>query len=311
MSAEGRNFTRAATALDEFDDTHPWLVQWFDENPHNPDCSADACYCYAWQSHRNLAVTVHRMTNPERIPARMIELTELALRYGLDVVSLGFETIGYDFPAPTGWQLGLIRRDNQTLCELGVSPLPDVTLDQVLNVSVGVGGEPTAYVAQGNSDDPDLDADQIAEWIVREDEYIPNPSVEEDQTRLAADSKLMIDAVNNGWSAKRTLRQDLRLLSNRLSGTSQPLPGSYQFNALNYFYNIPGHESHYGTGADVSFEMVCGRPDVLKDDWSYALNGTKQITLDDLFGMVRTQAPWFTPVAYFYEDAGDDGEWVL
>lgn len=47
MGAEGRAFRSAADALDLFDDTHPWLVHWFDQNPHDPDCSADACYCYA------------------------------------------------------------------------------------------------------------------------------------------------------------------------------------------------------------------------------------------------------------------------
>lgn len=253
------------------------------------------------------------MNVPDRtIHPQMLVLTELALRYGLDEVSLGFEGLGSGFPAPIGWSLILTRREYQTIYQLtGEPPELDVWAPQCLRVDARVEETPTSYFGDPEAENAYLGFDQIAAWITQEDEFIPNPTPEE-QEAFGKDIELF-KAIKNGWEVTRSLRRDVSLRTAELTGKTVPVQSAYKFHASNGFYNVDGHEANHATGAPVSRELSLVRDDALSDQWMFGMENGKVCPPNDMLALIRSEAPWFVPVGYFEHKegvSGEEGEWV-
>lgn len=234
------------------------------------------------------------------VPASMIRLITLALETGLDKVSLGFEGMGHDFPAPIGWLLHLRRLDCYATDEQG---------GNFLTVSVRVGEEATAYVGPMHSANPYLDEAQIAAWITA-----PRPGARpytaEECLSLAQDVQVFLAAVANGWEASRELRRGdaLSLEEHLPSGQPRPVVTKYSYSALNWFYNTKKHPGYRKNGTEVSQSLTLIKAAITATTPYYCAQGMERISEVSLREKLGSPAPFTAPVAYTNEELDD---WVL
>ena len=274
------------------------------------------------------------------LPAELADLARLAITGGLDQVGLLFEGLGADFPASIGWQLSLTRTDpafqiGKALDESGlrdddlldfdkpVDPVREAKLAEIresvhqgnhLSVTAQVGSEVDAYVG---GDDVYWGVERIREWILAER---PVPAMSpEASTQMSRDAEWMIDAWSRGWSATRKIDRGSAMPFARVSkrrSTEADLYPSFEFSALNHFFNIEGHPEHRSAGTQIAYDIHLTRVG-LAGPWAYCSDGLipgtyspRRLPVDEAMSIIAGAPPWHTEVAYFDEDAGD-GEWVL
>lgn len=233
-------------------------------------------------------------------PASMLRLIKLALETGLDKVSLGFEGMGYDFPAPIGWLLHLRRLDSYAA---------DEEEGNYLTISARIGHEAEAYVGPVDNEEPYLNEEQIAAWITA-----PRPGARdytpEEKAQFAQDTELFLAALEKGWQSSRGLRREdaLGLEEHLPSQTPRPLVTKYNFAALNWFYGIEGHAGYNKNGTEVSENLTMIKAAITATAPYYCARGIERISQETLLAKLATQTPFFAPVAYNSEELDD---WVL
>ncbi|MFF3127033.1 hypothetical protein ACFVRD_33080 [Streptomyces sp. NPDC057908] len=241
------------------------------------------------------------MTDIDRtIPASLVELAQRAVRSGrIDKVSLGFEGLGADFPAPIGWIMHLNRVETTLAAQLGISDVGNH-----LMATSQIGSEPRAFVG---IDRPMMDAEAITAWIA-----LPRPTDSGEPIADFGDAEMLITAVRNGWSVQRELgRADHMIMSRHAPAEMSdrlPLRASYQLHALNNFYNVEDTPSHRSTGAPVSRSIFLRRDAVPASPWVSAMAEGTRISPESAITEISVRAPWYADVAYFDEDTET---WIL
>jgi hypothetical protein len=219
-------------------------------------------------------------------PLAFRELAEIALKVGsIDHVSMGFEGLGADFPAPIGWILNMNRIDQVLLHQTGLSEQGNHMM-----VSAQVGQEPSAFVGFGQDY---LDAEEISQWI-----HHPRPGIAGPIIMDVDDVELMITALRNGWTAAREITR---------IGTQVGV--AYVFEALNNFYNLEGHPAHRSTGASLSRRVSLVSPvrsHAPEQAYAAFVDGVTS-TAEKALAEIAEQAPWYADVAYFDDD---QEEWI-
>lgn len=220
------------------------------------------------------------------MPQAFVELAERSLKTGtLDYVSIGFEGLGADFPAPIGWLLHMNRFGQVLLHQTGLSEQGNHMF-----VSAQVGEEPSAFAGVGEDD---LDAEEISQWINH-----PRPGIAGPTIMDVDDVELMITALRNGWTASREITR---------IGTQ--IGVTYVFEALNNFFNVEGHPTHRSTGASLSrrISLVSTvRSQAPQQAHAAFIDGTTA-TAQMALAEIHEQAPWYADVAYFDDD---QEEWI-
>lgn len=231
------------------------------------------------------------------IPQEMKDLIRLALETGLDTVSIGYESIGSDFHAPIGWQLHMDRLETVERRKLR---------ENFLSVTSQISSpDPTAYVGPHDVEDPYLHFDEIKAWIVAPREGIAEYS-EAEKAQFVKDADLFLEAVSNGWEAQRELRRyDAENLDKHLPETSpHPIIVKYTFTALNWHFNEEGHPAHRSTDVDVSERMSVIKKGLSASKSYYSAIGITKVDESVVLGKVRSEAPWFVPMAYHTANEG-------
>lgn len=276
------------------------------------------------------------------LPTELADLARLAITSGLDKTALLFQGLGADFPASIGWQLSLTRTDPAFLIgkaldesdlqgddlldiDRPADPEREAKLAELresvhegnhLTVTAQIGSEVDAYVG---GDDEYWDVKQIRKWILAERPVLDMSP--EASMQLSRDAGWMIDAWNRGWSAIRTIDRSQAEALAHVTGretTEADLYASFEFSALNHFFNVEGHPEHRSAGTEVSYEIRLTRAG-LNGPWIYCSDGLvpgtyspRRMPIDDAMSTIAGVPPWHTEVAYFDEDADDgDGGWVL
>lgn len=218
-------------------------------------------------------------------PRELIDLTELALELGFDKVSLNHGGDS-DEPAPTGWNLFLVRRDPEMFWNGDDAERNQPAADlqriwvraRIVRSGDGVVTKPVeAYVANTKLYCPDaidenhLTVEEIKTWMRRTDidavgefQY-PHPPVfapgTPESAILAADLQIFTEALARGWDCERTLlrHQQSSLArtfdsinqkkgtSHKLSTADLPMPARFRFSWLNWHYNDEGHPGFRGS----------------------------------------------------------------
>ncbi|MGW6602578.1 hypothetical protein [Streptomyces sp. NPDC055036] len=235
------------------------------------------------------------MTEIDRtIPVSLVELAQRAVRSGrIDMVFLGFEGLGADFPAPIGWIMYLDRVETTLAAQQRISGDGNH-----LMVTSQIGSEPSAFVGV---DRPMMDAEAITAWI-----DLPRPTGTGEPIADLGDTETLITAARNGWSVQRELGRASHMITSRHAPTgmldSLPLLARYQFHALNNFYNVEDTPSHRSTGAPVSRGIFLCRDAVPAGPWVSAMVDGSPISPQSAITDISERAPWYADVAYFDEE---------
>lgn len=238
------------------------------------------------------------MEHDDRTPPEdLLELARLALTAGLDVVHLGFEGLGADFPAPIGWNLMFSR----------VQPGSTHALDSPFSVdfvriNAQVDDVPSAYVAGEH-----WDVGRLREWILADRAGIAAPTGIE-RTNAEEDAELMTAAWLRGWSAERTIDRVTAESLTRAFGMDIPPLCRYMFTADNNFYCVDGHAAHRKTGAPTSIRLWMTRENLV-NSWDLGIDEHLRPTEnEEIVRRVTNIPPWHAEVARFDEELE---EWVL
>lgn len=243
------------------------------------------------------------------LPAEMIDLARLALSTGLDEVDLGFEGLGADFQAPIGWSMILFRMTDPGTAQ---------HKQEHLRITAQVGEEPSAYHPDHYPAEGMWGSAQIRQWILATPSH-PDLAVSPARLGRAAETERMVQAWKLGWSASRTLGWGEKLnFERRYSHLGElPLPVSYRYGSLNWFYNSEGHPEHRDNDTEVSYDIRLSRQG-FDGKWIYISDGMdtledggrqiRHMSIEDAHARVAEAPPWHAEMAY-YDDELED--WVL
>lgn len=242
-------------------------------------------------------------THPDRTPpAELIYLVRLAIRQGLDTVSLHFESLGADFPAPIGWMVNLDRYDPAYVNHLNSSGQSECISCNHLTIMTQINSEISGFTGEG-TDISQWGIKEIREWILADRPQVDTP---DDDAEIAwqVDAMQMTTAWKLGWNAKRSIQ---RMAGDRIYT-------EYTFEADNYFYNVVEHPAHRDTGTKVS-EMMMLSKEGYSGEWVYAAiddldeyNRPTQIDPHAALDRLTQHPPWHAQVAYFDDELED---WIL
>lgn len=244
------------------------------------------------------------------IPHIMLELARLAIEQGFDKVFLGFNGLGYDFPAPIGWRVHFepVSYENASPDKTEVDT--DGDPDHVSFAMVIDEEEPTAFIRIG----PDgsavyWDAEQIRAWICR---GRPGAMTLDDADRAACrrHANQMLEAWSNGWSAERKID---RALSRVPQMADYPPQVRQTFTAHNYACGVIEHPLDKKAGASYRRSLEISREGLTGEPYRQGAFVDDQLPfipmgLDDILAEITSPQPWYVPVARLDEDAE---EWVL
>ncbi|MDX3020032.1 hypothetical protein [Streptomyces acidiscabies] len=214
-----------------------------------------------------------RAPAPDRaVPVELIDLAERAIRAGSPQVRLLHESLGYDFPAPIGWILGIAGPDWHHGEYFSLTHQIGCSIEETL-------AEAPAWLKHAPADAPVIN--ELAELFRR--------------------------AVQNGWGAVyEAKRQDAEMRNDSLRGLAEehgrpvvqfPVWHELRCRATNWDYD----EEARAAGAPVSTEVTLSANEGQKPDRIAFADGTR-IERATARQMLAEPAPWSVPVAFFDEE---------
>lgn len=221
---------------------------------------------------------------PDRtVPHELVDLAVLAIRRGAQRVSLGHESLGYEFQAPIGWMLWIGEAD-----ENGAPKRRATLISHQVGCSFDDFVLPEHLAADDTSDEPVIDS--LLE--------------------------LFQAAVKNGWDAsyERNIMEHKSFAKIAKEHGVEPYPMRHQLNctASNWGYDEAARDRgdrvstnlHLGLGLPVS--AVEPHP---TDPVAFSDDGGEHRQVDEahIAALLNETAPNFVPVAYFDYDLD---EWV-
>lgn len=220
-------------------------------------------------------------TGPERsVPQGLVDLAILAIRCGAHKVSLGHDSLGFDFHAPIGWLLWITQYDP---------------------------------ALQPEGDDDEDEDNSALEWhqIGCDPSDITAPAWLAESAADGSDDLVVIEdllelfqaGVANGWDVAYERHESEHLIFQSIAKTysiENPSGMRHQLRATanNWAYDSIAHARGDHALTEVVLSVCEGsQPDVLafSDD-----GGThRQVEWSHAAALLRTTAPDFVPVAYF------------
>lgn len=217
---------------------------------------------------------------PDRtVPQELVDLAVLAIKRGALSVSLGHESLGYEFQAPIGWILWIN--------EAGDDGFPKEGSTVMINHQAGC----------------DFDDFVLPAWLAGDD--VP------EQPAIDQLIDLFEAGIKNGWNVayerKMFDHQSFQEVARKLGYTDETgMRHRLTGNASNWHYDQAARDRGDQVSTEATLSICEGEtPEPLA--WSNDGGEPRQVQPTDVEALLTAQAPNFVPVAYFDDETE---EWV-